>query len=86
MTAASFILGTIGLLLACFSWIGYIGLLVLHVTVPGIILGAIGRSIDRKNNKPTSVATAGLVISILGTIIILFHLLPKLLRGYDTMF
>lgn len=60
MGVASLILGIVSLVIAVFfPAIGYIGAL---VGIVGVILGAMARK-----NAPSGVATAGMVMSIIGT-------------------
>ena len=61
MGVASLVLGIIALVCTFFGAFGWIGLI---VGIIGIILGALA-----KKNNPTGIAKAGLVCSIIGTVI-----------------
>lgn len=60
MAIASLILGIISIVLNCFgySWVGLI------LGIVGIVLG-----VNAKKKNPSGVATAGLVVSIIGTVL-----------------
>lgn len=64
MGVASLVLGIISIILALFS-AGILGWVAGILGIIGIILGALGR----KNEKGRGIATAGLVCSIIGTIL-----------------
>ena len=66
MGVASLVLGIVGLV---FSFIPCLGSWGIFLTVPGIVLGAIGLASASKKNAPKGLAIAGLVCSIIGSII-----------------
>ena len=61
MAAAALVLGIISTAMGVFTW-GIYGLYAGIIGVVGIILGAVA-----KKNNPSGLATAGLVLSIIGT-------------------
>lgn len=66
MAVASLVLGIVGLVISFIPCLGSYGLL---LTLPGIVLGAIGLSSAAKKNAPKGLAIAGLVCSIIGSVI-----------------
>ena len=64
-SVAALVLGIIG---AIFAWFGVIGIFALVCSILGIVFAVIGR---KKSlialGKPSGIATAGLVLSIIGT-------------------
>jgi len=58
----------LGILSAIGGWIPGVSFFAWAFGIIGIILSAIGRSSASKAGKPTGIATAGLVLSIIGTI------------------
>lgn len=75
MGIAGFILGLLSLL-CC--WLGAypFGWLVVVMGILGIVFSAIGKASGKKRNEKTGLATAGLVLSILGVIFaIMFFML-----------
>ena len=66
MGVASLVLGIVGLVI---SFIPCLGMYGLFLTVPGVILGIVGLSMAAKKNGPKGLAIAGVVCSIIGTII-----------------
>lgn len=62
---AALVLGIIG---AIFAWFGVIGIFALVCSVMGIVFAVIGRKKSfAALGKPSGMATAGLVLSIIGT-------------------
>ncbi len=62
---AALVLGIIG---AIFAWFGVIGIVALACSIVGIVFAVIGRKKSRiALGKPSGIATAGLVLSIIGT-------------------
>jgi len=66
MGVASLVLGIVGLV---FSFIPCLGSWGIFLTVPGVILGAVGLASAAKKNAPKGLAIAGLVCSIIGSAI-----------------
>ena len=66
MAVASLVLGIVGLVISFIPCLGSYGLL---LTLPGVVLGAIGLSSAAKKNAPKGLAIAGLVCSIIGSVI-----------------
>jgi type III secretory pathway component EscV len=64
MAVAGLVLGILSL---CGGWIPGVPVWVLGIL--GIILSAVARSKAQKTGQPTGVATAGLVLSIIGTVL-----------------
>ena len=60
------VLGIVGLVISFIPCLGSYGLL---LTLPGVVLGAIGLSSAAKKNAPKGLAIAGLVCSIIGSVI-----------------
>ena len=58
----------LGILSAIGGWIPGVNFFAWAFGIIGIVLSAIGRSSASKAGKPTGIATAGLVLSIIGTI------------------
>ena len=58
-----------GILCVILCWIPVWNWVGIALGVIGIIMGAVGKSMAKKNDKPTGVATAGLVLSIIGVAI-----------------
>lgn len=65
MGVASLVLGIVGLIL---SFIPCVGWIALALTIPGVILGAIGISAAKKSGQGKGISVAGLVCSLLATI------------------
>ena len=66
MGVASLVLGIVGLV---FSFIPCLGSWGIFLTVPGVVLGAVGLASAAKKNAPKGLAIAGLVCSIIGSAI-----------------
>lgn len=66
MGVASLVLGIVGLVI---SFIPCLGMYGLFLTVPGVVLGFVGLIMAAKKNAPKGLAIAGVVCSIIGTII-----------------
>lgn len=64
MGVASLVLGIVGIV---FSFIPCLGMYALFLTIPGVILGAIGLVSASKKKAPKGLAIAGLVCSIIGS-------------------
>ncbi len=64
MGVASLVLGIVGLV---FSFIPCLGLYGIFLTVPGLVLGAVGVAKASKSGAPKGLAIAGLVCSIIGS-------------------
>ena len=58
-----------GILAVILCWIPVINWVGIVLGIIGIIMGAVGKSSASKQGKPTGVATAGLVLSIIATAI-----------------
>lgn len=64
-SVAALVLGIIG---AVFGWFGTLGIVALVCSIVGIVLAVIGRKKSRiALGRPSGMATAGLVLSIIGT-------------------
>jgi hypothetical protein len=59
----------LGILSAVGGWIPFINYFAWVFGIVGIILSVLGRKKAAAENKPTGVATAGLVLSIIGLVI-----------------
>ncbi len=57
----------LGIVSAVFGWFGVIGLIALVCGVIGIVLAVRGQKMAKAAGVPTGLATAGLVLSIVGT-------------------
>ena len=66
MGVVSLVFGIIAVIVCWIPGINWIGLV---LSILGIVLGAVGKSSASKQGKPTGVATAGLVLSIIATAI-----------------
>lgn len=66
MAIASLVLGIISLVFALIPGVQFVGAI---VGIVGIVLGAIARKNLSAANQPTGTATAGMVMSIIGTIL-----------------
>ena len=60
------VLGIVGLVISFIPCLGSYGL---FLTIPGIVLGAIGLASAAKKNAPKGLAIAGLVCSIIGSLV-----------------
>lgn len=68
MGVASLVLGIISII---FCWIPGLNWFFLIPTLIGLILGAVGISVGKKNSKPIGCAVAGLVLNIICVVAIL---------------
>ena len=66
MGVASLVLGIVGLVI---SFVPCLGMYGLFLTVPGVVLGFVGLFTAAKSNAPKGLAIAGLICSIIGTIV-----------------
>ncbi len=57
----------LGIVSAVFGWWGYIGLVALVCGIVGIVCAVVGQNKAKAAGVPTALATAGLVLSIVGT-------------------
>ncbi|MBR5714718.1 MAG: DUF4190 domain-containing protein, partial [Clostridia bacterium] len=64
ISIAALVCGIVGIVGAWFPVICYFALI---IAIVGIVLGAIGMKKAKENNEPTGLATAGLVLGIIGT-------------------
>jgi len=69
MGVASLVLGIISLVFVLIPPLWLVGWIGAIVGVIGIVLGALGRKNAKAASQPTGSATAGLVMSIIGTIL-----------------
>ena len=72
MAVASLVLGLIALL---GFWLPVIGIISLPCAVIGLILGVVGKKQLSAENKPSGMATAGIVLSIIALILSVLYLL-----------
>jgi len=66
MAVASLVLGIVSLVFVIIPGLQFIGAI---VGLIGIILGILGRKKAKTENQPTGTATAGFVMSIIGTVL-----------------
>lgn len=64
ISIAALVCGIVGIVGAWFPVICYFALI---IAIVGIVLGAIGMKKAKENNEPKGLATAGLVLGIIGT-------------------
>ena len=69
MAIASLVLGIISLVFVLIPPLWLIGWVGAIVGVIGIVLGALGRKKLKEENQATGTATAGMVMSIIGTVL-----------------
>ncbi|MBP5530716.1 MAG: hypothetical protein J6Y54_01615 [Lentisphaeria bacterium] len=72
MGVASLVLGIISIV---FCWIPFLNWIALILAIVGLILGAVGINVNKKNGKPVGCAIAGLVLSIISVVAILLWVL-----------
>jgi uncharacterized membrane protein len=66
MAIASLVLGIVGIVLgAAFSWTIWVGCIGIVCGIVGIVLGVLGR----KNAQNSTIATAGLILSIIAVVV-----------------
>ncbi len=66
MAVAALVLGIVSLVFTIIPGLQFIGAI---VGLIGIILGVLGRKKAKADNQPTGTATAGFVMSIIGTVL-----------------
>lgn len=72
MAVASLVLGILSLV---FMWIPYINILAIILAIVGIVLGALGMKQLKAAGKPSGMATAGMVMSIIGLAISVIYVI-----------
>jgi len=73
MSTAGLVLGIVSLLLGLMAWfpcMGWSSWFIWILPLIGAILGGVGMGADKQAGKPTGMATAGLVLSIVAFLII----------------